>query len=184
MTHESPERVRVPVAEPTPEPDPARTGCLWIGGVLGVIAGIVVTFFAVPSILNFLFPSETIAVGETFQDDKLTMRVEEVVLVELEIDPGGRAAYLVRWEVTARSSWSARYDSFVMVLDDETELPGTTVWVPHGQDKPPTTFTVPQGTSTLEVAFFDLERIQLPAPDSVHLEEPPVKFKLPEPTSP
>lgn len=165
------------------EPDPARTGCLWVGGIVGVVVGVVVVFFAVPSILNFLFPSETIAVGTTFENDKLELRIVEVVRGELEKDPGNDAAYVVRLEVNAKSSWSPRYDNFVLVLDDDTEIRAES----HGRAPPieqaPANAAVPQGRSVLELQFSKGEPT-LAKPDSLHLEEPPVKFELPEATGP
>lgn len=181
---EQPQRTRVRVEDPTPEPDPARTGCLWAGGILGVIVGVIVTFLAVPQILNFLFPSETIEVGETFEDSKLTIQVGQVLAEELEIDPGGRPAYVVSLTVEARSTWSAKYAAFVLVLEDDTELHARARSRSHDEPDFPDDLKVPQGTSTLELLFFDVERMTLAPPDSLHLEEPPVKFELPAPVTP
>lgn len=171
------------VEDPKPEPDPTRTGCLWVGGILGVIAGIVVTLLAVPSILNFLFPSETIGVGESFENDKLELRVREVVFEELEAEPQSNAAYVVRLDIDANSSWSPPYHNFVLVLEDGSEIRAES----HGRTPPiehaPEKAEVPQGESVLELQFSNGDP-SLPPPDSLHLEEPPVKFELPAPVTP
>lgn len=145
--------------------------------------GVLVTFLAVPSILNFLFPGETIAVGETFENDKLELRIVEVVRAELEKDPGNDAAYVVLLEVNAKSSWSPRYDNFVLVLDDDTEIRAASTGRTSSTEHAPSKASVPQGRSVLELQFSNGEPT-LARPDSLHLEEPPVKFELPEPTSP
>ncbi|MGH2609727.1 MAG: hypothetical protein ACRDHF_11670 [Tepidiformaceae bacterium] len=169
MTEPEPQRARVRIEDPLPEPDPVRTGCLWAGGVLGVIAGVVVTFLAVPSILNFLFPSETIEVGKTFENDKLTMRVESVERAEF-LDEFG---YAVRLWVDARSSWSPSEENFVLVLDDGTEIRA---------GNPNLRF--PQGEVTIRLEFPAGAEPDLAEPDSLHIEEPPVKFELPAPVTP
>ena len=176
-------RLRVPVDDARPAPDPARTGCLWIGGIVGVVVGVVVVFFAVPSILNFLFPSETIAVGETFENDKLELKIVEVVRNEIEKEPENDAVYVVRLEVNARSSWSPRYDNFVLVLDDDTEIRAESYGRAAPTERGPANASVPQGRSVLELQFSNGESTRA-GPHSLHLEEPPVKFELPEPTGP
>lgn len=183
VSEPQPQRTRIPVTDPRPQPDPARTGCLWAGGVLGVIAGIVVTFLAVPSILNFLFPSKTIELGETFENDKLELRIVDVLRDEIEKEPASDAAYVVRIQVEAQSSWSPRFDNFVLVLSDETEIRSQPRLRRAPLERQPTSAEVPQGSSLLELSFSNGEP-SLAEPDSLHLEEPAVKFKLPIPVAP
>ena len=148
-----------------------------------MIAGAIVTVLAAPAIIGFFFPTETIAVGETFENDKLTMRVRDVLREELEAEPETNAAYVVRLEVDANSSWSPPYHNFVLVLEDGSEIRAES----HGQSPPteerPTNATVPQGESVLELQFSNGEPSLAP-PDALHLEDPPVKFDLPAPVSP
>jgi hypothetical protein len=154
-----------------------------VGGVLGVAAGIVFVIFGVPPLLNFLFPSETVGVGETYQDDKLTLRVIEVERTEIEREPASDAAYVVRIEVEARSSWSPRFDNFVMVLHDGSEVRGQPALRNPPLDETPASLKVPQGRSMVELRFSQGEQ-EIAAPKSLHLEEPPIKFELPDPVVP
>jgi hypothetical protein len=170
VSEPEPQRIRVRVEDPTPQPDPARTGCLWVGGILGVIAGVIVTFLAVPSILNFLFPSETIEVGEAFQDDKLSIMVGNVYF-----KPNG-LGYIVDLSVEAKSTWRPEPRNFVLVLTSGEEIDATSVSIP-GDDSQRS--PIPQGHSVVELGFPLDARAQASAPDSLHLEEPPVKFELP-----
>ena len=183
MSDPSPPKLRVPVDDARREPDPARTGCLWVGGIVGVLVGIVFVFFGVPPLLNFLFPSETIEVGETYEDDKLSLRVLSVVRDELEKEPLSDAAYVIRLSVVAASSWSTHYDNFVLVLEDGTEVRSEPLFTRPPLDERPTSAKVPQGNSILELIFSNGEPTLSP-PDSLHLEEPPVKFELPPVSDP
>ncbi len=177
MTQPEPQPTRIRVDDTVPEPDPARTGCLWIGGILGVIVGVIVTFFAVPSILNFFFPSETIAVGETFEDDKLTMRVKSVVRGQFL---SGDYGYALTVAVHAQSSWKPSPQNFVLVLEDRAEIKANYLYTsPSGSEGG----RVPQGQSEVTLEFPAGSDADLADPDSLHLEEPPVKFELPDPVS-
>jgi hypothetical protein len=183
VTEPATRRTRIPVEDDAPEPDPLRTGCLWVGGVLGVVAGIAVTFLAAPSILNFFFPAETIAVGESFEDSKLTMTVEGITAGESSTVPAGtppgpKRMFVVELAVGARSSWNTTYENFVLVLDNGEEQHASDPNRDVGGE-----LSVPQGGGSVALAFrFPLD--EEGAPDSLHLEEPPVKFELPEPASP
>ena len=143
-----------------------------------MIVGVVVTFLAVPQILNFLFPSETIEVGETFEDGKLAIRVEAVTRGEFLT---GEFGYAVTLAVDAESSWRPPRENFVLVLEDGAEIKASNLDAgATSEDRE----RIPQGESTLTLEFpagFDAE---LAVPESLHLEEPPVKFELPAPVTP
>jgi hypothetical protein len=98
------ERIRVRIEEPQ-EDTSGRTGCLTIGAVLGIVAGTLFVLFGAGPLLNFLFPTDTIPVGESYHDDKLTMRVTRIASMDTDVDPGRHQGYLVEWDVEAKSSW-------------------------------------------------------------------------------
>lgn len=180
MTETPQSRLRVPVADTRPEPDPARTGCLWVGGILGVIVGVVIVLFGVPALLNLLFPSETIEVGKTYEDDKLTMRIEAVEIRSSTSTPPYEVL-VVQIAVDAESTWTVSPANFVLVLDDGTELRSTEFLLPFDQGEQSGARTrLPQGPSLLYIAFSGRD-VAVRQPDSLHLEEPPVKFALKDP---
>ncbi len=179
----TPSRARVPVEATRPAPDPARTGCLWAGGILGVIGGIVFVFFGVPPLLNFLFPSETIAIGETYADDKLTMRIEGVspAVYPFEAESWG---FTVLLSIEAKTSWSLKDVQFILETDTGEEFESRTPIVKGGQVN-----EIPRGATSLLLLF-----VTEPSPQayessakravSLHVSDPNVEFELQEPARP
>ena len=169
MTPEQSQRARVRIEEPQ-EDTSGRTGCLVIGAVLGIIAGVLFVLFGVGPLLNFLFPTETIAAGDAYHNDKLTLRVDSIAPAADD-----DSAYVIHLAVDAKSSWNLEESRFVVKFADGREVEAN----PAGPDGPLN--RVPQGASTLSLTF--------PAgtaarPETLHLSEPPVKFELPEPATP
>lgn len=169
------QRVRVRIEEPQ-EDTSGRTGCLTLGAILGIVAGILFVLFGVGPLLDFLFPTETIAVGSTYHDDKLTLKVNEVELLVFPSLPEQRG-FLVRMAVDARSSWNLEESRFVLKLEDGREIDG---YASHEGGK---LGRVPQGASVVELVFVT-GRENPPRPEALHISEPAVKFKLPAPTTP
>ena len=144
-----------------------------MGGALGVIAGLVFVLFGVPPLLNFLFPGETVEAGETFENDKLTLRIDQVARATTE------DGVTIVLEVTARSTWSLDEVLFVLEtaegVEEESARPSID---DHEVER------VPQGRSRL-VLTFDLRRAQPPhEPAYLHVSEPNVKFRLTQDASP
>jgi len=170
--------------EPGAEPeDPARRGCLWIGGVLGVIAGVIVAFFAMPPLLDLLFPPEHVAVGETFDHEGRVVTVRELrALDATPADPEGSQRWRVIVDLTAARSWTLKFDTFQLRLESGDELKTNAI---ETRDLPVNGgegVRLPLGEPTLVTLHFIAPNAD-DLPEQLILDDPQVQFDLPPPSS-
>ncbi|MGE5595691.1 MAG: hypothetical protein ACM3S1_06590 [Hyphomicrobiales bacterium] len=166
--------VRRRVEADTREPDPGRTGCLWVGGVLGVVAGVLFTFFLLPSILDWAFPPEHVAVGETFAHEGHVVTVRELSQGDASRDPAGSRRWRVLVELTANRSWKLGLDTFELRLEDGTEVPVTGI---EGGDFVADDLRLPLGEPELVTLVFVAPNDS--PPEKLLLDEPQAEFALP-----
>lgn len=67
-------RIRRRVSEEGPDTE-GRRGCLFVGSFLGVLAGGLFAFFAIPWLADHYFGAEEVAHGETYEDDDLEIQI-------------------------------------------------------------------------------------------------------------
>lgn len=166
MSHPSPApapaRRRVDIE--TKEEDPGRSGCLWLGGILGVIAGVLFTFFVLPPLLDWAFQPERIGVGEEFAHEGLVLRVTSVERLDEQ--------WHITIDATVRKTWHAGIDDFVLRYDSGTERPA----LAEGSTPPSSIALGDSGTLTFAFPFVT----DGAEPELLKLDDPQVEFALPE----
>src|SRR5690606_2182487 len=96
----------------------------WLGAILGIIAGVLFTFFAMPPLLAWLFPPEQVAVGETLDHEGRTATVREIrPLPSAAVDPEGSQRWRVIVEVRAARTWVLDNETFQLRLDSGDKVP-------------------------------------------------------------
>jgi hypothetical protein len=168
----------------TQEKDAGRSGCLWLGGVLGVVAGVLFAFFAMPPLLDVLFPPEHVAVGETFDHEGRVVTVRELRAIDVTlVDPAGAQRWRVIVELTAERSWTLEFDTFQLRLDSGDEVKTaafeTKDLTPEGSNDG---LRLPLGEPALITLQFIAPDDSPPA--KLILDEPQVEFDLPPPSQP
>ncbi|GAB4323275.1 MAG: hypothetical protein Kow0010_04570 [Dehalococcoidia bacterium] len=166
------------------EPDtgePAGRGCLIAGGILGVIAGVVLGLLGLPPLLNALFSGDPVAFDETFDGDG---RVISILSLEQGPDvlqglPGGETAGVaIRLSVTARRTWEVEPRFF------QLELTTGGRWIdaaPPVDTLPETSLHFPLGESRELLLQFPIPPGREGAPKYLHLSDPNIKFELSPP---
>jgi|GEM_PF-5809251 len=164
--------------------DPGRRGCLWLGAILGIIAGVLFAFFAMPPLLAWLFPPEHIAVGETLDHEGRMATVRELrPLASASVDPEGSQRWRVIVEVRADRTWVLDNETFQLRLDSGDEVP--TAAFDH-DGKAQTTekgLRLPLGEPILLTLTFVVPDGQA-QPEKLILDDPQAEFDLPPPSQP
>lgn len=169
--------VRRRLEEPTPD-EPAGRGCLIAGGILGVVAGIVLGLLGLPPLLNALFSGEPIGFDDTYEGNG---RVISILSLEQGPDvlrglPGGETAGVaIRLEVTARRTWEVDPRFF------QLELTSGGRWI----DAAAPVEAIPETSLEFVVGQTRELLLQFPVPPGregepkyLHLSDPNVKFGL------
>ncbi len=166
-----------------------RGGCLALGGVLGVLFGIMFALYALPPILRHYYGEENVDVGEVYEDEGRTIRVTGVLvgLDPLTIGPNiagaaGTADEDVVTVVVRTTGWptdeprEGRYRLEIEGIEDWVNpLPPITGEMTSdpplaaGEQEVHLRFAIPPGLTAETVK-----------PAELHLEDPLVKFVLPE----
>jgi hypothetical protein len=173
--------VRRPVPEREPEDTSGRTGCIAMGGILGVIAGALFVFFGLPPLLDAFFGPADIAAGHAYSAEAKSITVESVAEspgFRAEPPPGPRM-YVVSLRVRTNVSWHPALKDF------ELELQGggsSISALPPSPDVPSTDLTVTLGQERVLILRFPVSSADH-APRALRLRDPNLRFLLP-PVSP
>lgn len=171
----APARRRLDAPEPT---DPQRAGCLWLGAILGVIAGVFVTFMVMPHVLDWAFQPAKVSVGETFAHDGRVTTIRGVTTsTTLPSDAAGARRWLVTLELTGNRSWTIAPDTFKLRLESGEELKAAAIDDPGLPQTGDGGVRLPLGdpvTITLHYAAPDDSR-----PEKLLLRDPQAEFDLP-----
>ena len=158
--------------------EPAGRGCLIVGGILGVVAGVVLGLLGLPPLLNALFSGEPVGFDETYEGNG---RVITILSLERGPDvlrglPGGETAGVaIRLSVTARRTWEVEPRFF------QLELTTGGRWVdaaPPVDALPETSLDFPLGESRELLLQFPIPPGREGDPKYLHLSDPNIKFEL------
>jgi len=137
------------------------------GGVLGIIAGVMVALYALPPILRSFYGEEKIAYGAVYSADG---RRIEVAAIEQELD-----LIILRLTVRSNQLWSTTEE------DWQLEVSGIDDWLPALPPDP----SVPETSFELELAAERTLVLRFAAPGidvadaaELHLANPRVAFAL------
>lgn len=163
-----------------------RGGCLALGAVLGVIFGIMFALYGLPPILKHYYGEKNVAVGAAYESEGRTIRVLGVTAgfdpLTVGTEPAGTPAKDVIVVTVRTTGWAeneprqGRYRLEVEGVHDWLNpLPAIDAEVQRdpplaaGEQEVWLRFAMPEGISAESVR-----------PVELHLEEPRVKFQLPE----
>lgn len=117
---------RVPV-DPSAGRDRPRAGCLALGAVLGILAGLMVALYVLPPILNAIYGEKAVRAGESGEGGGHTFTVRSFAAGSDSFcagEPGCPAASVqLRLDVVAGSSWTPAADDFAI------EFRGYRTWI-------------------------------------------------------
>lgn len=173
--------VRRRVEEPK-ETTEGRTGCLVAGAVLGVVAGVLFTFFGLPPLLDRFFGETHVGGGEAYEGDAKVIRVTSVGVgappEAPATPPAERLVAFVVLSVRTNKTWRPTPSDFRLEIaaGDRIRSGGPNPAVADsGLD-----FEL--GKERTLTLLFELPRKVEIAPRYLHLSDPPVRFELPEPS--
>jgi hypothetical protein len=159
--------------QPDPQEVAARSGCLWLGGILGVVMGAVVAFAVMPRVFDHYFGTADIFLGETYRGDAKAITlvsIERIPAAAGQPPPGWFEAVFV---VTSNKTWAPEPSAFALQLEGAGDVraigfdgtrPGTAL--------PP--FPLAK-EFRLVVIFPGSEKLDA-VPKSVELDAPEVRF--------
>jgi hypothetical protein len=167
-------RVEAEDAE-APEERSARRGCMFVGGILGVVAGVLLAFFVVPPLMNHYFGTADIPLGKEYRGDGRVLRVVDATRVP---GAGGEpypGVFEVRLEVQSNKTWTGvGAGTFKLELSTGEQLKA----LEADSDRPETSFDFPLGERrTLVLRFPGTERRDA-RPETLHVSDPRVRFHL------
>jgi hypothetical protein len=144
-----------------------RSGCLMLGAVLGIIAGIMFALYGLPPILRAIYGEETVAVGEAYEKDAKLLVVESVERFD--------DVFVVTMAARTNKTWKPEADGIRLEISTQDE------WLellPPGADQPGTSLEFVLGeTRTLVLRFAAPARIDA-RPLALHLADPRLRFEL------
>jgi hypothetical protein len=117
---ERPARLRQRIPEEAPATPPSIRRLYWYGGAaLGVVAGVVIALFVVPALFNRYFGVADIALGHTYRNDGLALRVVSAGLTPTE--PG---RFVIVLDVLANEAWCPDPSDFRLELISRVSVAG------------------------------------------------------------
>lgn len=181
---ESGRRNRIRLEQPGDDDRKGRTGCIAMGAVLGVLAGVMVALYALPPILNSLYGEKAVAPGASRTVDGIEFRVISFTVGPDEHCEGlpacPPASIQLSMAVTAAADegWTPDPEDFLVEVDGvETWIeaiaplegvPATDLrWLPSQQRTVVVRFPLPLG-STAEAA----------EPVAIHVTTPRARLEL------
>jgi len=137
------------------------------GGVLGIIAGVMVALYALPPILRSFYGEEGVDYGAAYSADG---RHIEVVAVSRDMD-----VIIVRLTVRSNQLWSTTEE------DWQLEVTGLDDWLPAlppDPSIPETSFELELATERTLVLRFSAPGAEVADAAELHLADPRVAFSL------
>jgi len=175
------ERRRVPVDRDGTGGGP-RAGCLALGAILGILAGIMVALYALPPILNAIYGEKVIKPGDTGEAGGHSFAVRSFAAgpdLLCEGLPGCPAASLqIRLAVTAGDAWTPVAEDF------SVEFRRFRTWIEAMEPLPgrsETALAWDAGEKRTAVLRFPLPLGALPddvEPVAVHIRDPRLRLEL------
>lgn len=160
--------------------DPAetagRTGCLALGAVLGIVAGVVVALFVMPRVFDHYFGVSDIFRGETYDNDGKIVVLESVTRIP---DAQGReypGQFEAVFRITARKAWPLQASDWELELTTGDKLAALAP-DPALSD---TSLALPLGDERRVVVRFPGTERRDARPEIVRLHLPKVRFHLEE----
>jgi hypothetical protein len=169
-TEQGASRVRRRLQTGQPGGSEGRSGCLMLGALLGVIAGIMVGLYALPPILKSIYGVESVARFDTYSGNGKHIRVLAVQSPPTSaVSPD---SIVVTLSVAADERWETSAEKWRLELADGERLEGLIV-APE-----PAVFEA--GVPGQLVLRFPLLPGHEPVPEYLHLGGPRVRFELGE----
>lgn len=160
--------------------DPAetagRTGCLALGAVLGIAAGVVVALFIMPRVFDHYFGVSDIFIGETYDNDGKVITLESLKRIpdaEGREYPGQFEAVL---HITARKAWPLAPSDWELELTTGARLDA----IAPDPAVPDSSLDLPLGDERRVVLRFPGTDRRDAVPEVLHLGLPKVRFHLEE----
>lgn len=144
-----------------------RSGCLMLGAVLGIIAGIMFALYGLPPILRAIYGEETVSAGEAYAKDAKLLVVESVERVD--------DVLVVTLMARSNKTWEPEADGIKLEVSTQDE------WLellPPEAGEPETSLEFALGEArTLVLRFPAPARIDA-RPIALHLADPRLRFEL------
>ncbi len=179
MTHDDAPPVRRPVRDEDVQSREGRAGCIAFGAVLGIAAGSIFTFFALPPLIDHFVGETRVAVRAAYEDETRIIRVVSVVQApDLEPTPAGGPSdrIVIRLAVTARESWKPSPDDFRLELADGGDRLSP---LPSLASAAETGLSFAPGEERTLILRYALPASGSAVPRALHLQHPAVRFELP-----
>jgi hypothetical protein len=144
-----------------------RSGCLFLGAILGIIVGIMFALYGLPPILRAIYGEDSVAAGSTYDQNAKTLTVESVERLE--------GQFVVTMAATTNKTWDlephgikleiSTQDEWLELLPPDPSQPGTSLDFVLGQPR------------TLVLHFAAPTRVDA-RPVALHFADPRVRFEL------
>jgi hypothetical protein len=150
-----------------PEEQGNRSGCLFLGAILGVIVGIMFALYGLPPILRAIYGEESVAAGRTYDKDAKSLTVGSVERLD--------DAFVVTMAATTNKTWQLEPDGIKLEITTQDE------WLellPPDPARPDTSLDFVRGEArTLVLRFPAPARVDT-RPVALHFADPRVRFEL------
>ena len=149
-----------------------RTGCLVIGGLLGIIAGALFAFFGLPPLINHFFAEEHVAAGQTYSSGGRTIHA-----VGFSQTP---SATIIDLEMTVNTTWDPQPKNFTVQYSSGGSWTKATGIVDAATGEQLNFDVAHLGKPTTVRVFFPPEPGR-GTPRYLHLGDPHIQLELPPP---
>lgn len=163
MTQPGPRRRRLN----EPDDHGNRTGCLFLGAVLGIIVGIMFALYGLPPILRAIYGEESVAAGETYDKDARVIAVQSVERTD--------GTFVVTMAATTNKTWDLQPQGVKLEITTQDE------WLellPLDPLAPETSLDFELGQPRALVLRFAAPPRADAVPVAVHFADPRVRFEL------
>lgn len=172
MTDDPQQPRRVVLEKPDEKQD--RTGCLAVGAILGIVAGIMIGMYALPPILKGIYGEKEVAAGLRYEGDARTFQVVSTEVIPDE--DGGPSRVIVLMDVRSNRSWDATLADWTLEVEHLEDWQRAVSATSNGEPG----FIVPLAKDVhLELIF----EVEPPIEgdmvlEAIHLANPRLRFEL------